>query len=123
MRRRMKFSSLVVTLHAQAFMHDRTGRRVLHVDFLVWLDLLLDGECRERSFMKAAQNEFFLAGLEIDIADRIDPGLGGFEFFCINVNRFAIDIETPLRDRAKFRRQPEKYQHMVSVYLCRHAIL
>jgi hypothetical protein len=49
-----------LVLNTQPFVHDGTGCRVLHVDFLVWFYALFDRKCCQRRFVKTAQNEFLL---------------------------------------------------------------
>jgi hypothetical protein len=61
--------------HTQPLVHDRAGRRVLEVDFLVRLYSLFDRKCRKRCFVKTTQDEFFLSRIEVDVTDRIDSRL------------------------------------------------
>ncbi len=62
--------SLPFFLDAEAFVHDRARRRVLQVNLFPGFDDGLRGKCRQRRLVKTAQNEFFLAGIRIDLADR-----------------------------------------------------
>ena len=97
----------------QPFMHDRTGRRVLHMHLLVRLNALLDRERGERGFMEAAKNQFLLSRVEIDVAHGVDTRLRRLEFLGIDIDRFPIDIESPFGDGAQLRRETEEYQDMI----------
>ena len=76
--------------------------------------MMLDGECGERCLVKAAQDELLLAGVGVDVADGMDAGHAGLEFFRVHLQRLLLEIETPLRDRPELRMQSEKCEHMIS---------
>ncbi len=58
--------------YAQPLVHDRARRRVLDMYFLVGLYSLLDRKSGQCCFVKPAEDQFFLPGIKVDVANRID---------------------------------------------------
>ena len=63
--------------------------------------------------MKARKNQFFLAGIDVDVADRENTGNIGHELFGIDDDLAAVDFQSPIGDRPQFGRQTVKYQQAV----------
>ncbi len=76
----------------------RRSGRVLEWNLFFWVEVLCGCKGSQSCLMKSRQNEFFLARIDIDVADRINARDTGLEFLGIHANLFAIDIETPISD-------------------------
>ena len=100
-------------------MHDGACRRVLHVHFLAGFDLCLDSECSKRRFVKTAQYQFLFARVVVDVADCVNPGLRRLEFFGIDIDRLAIDVQSPFGDWTKLGGQAEEDQYVINCYVDR----
>src|ERR1700688_3948125 len=99
--------------HAQTFLHDGTRGGVLQELALLGEQVMLDGECGERRFVKAAQDELFLAGIMVDVADGEDAGGAGLEFLGIHLERAFFQIQAPFRDGAQLRMQPVEREYLI----------
>src|ERR1700686_4883988 len=85
--------------HAQALMHDGTGGGVLQKLFLLRIQVMLDGERRQRGFVKARQDQLFLPRVGIDIADGKNTRQARLEFLGVDLERLFLQRQSPLRDR------------------------
>ena len=101
-------------LDPEAFVHDRTGGRVLQVDFFARLNDRFCRECRQRRFVEATQDQLLFTGVGVDIADCEDAGNIGFKPLGVHVDRLAVDIQAPVGNRAELRRQAVKGEQLVS---------
>src|SRR5262245_54657299 len=81
--------------HAEPLLHERARRRVLQVDLLARLEQRLRGERRQRRLVESAQDEFLLARVIADVADREDAGRAGLERGRIYLERLALHREAP----------------------------
>jgi len=70
------------------------------VDLLVGFHTLFDRERGQRGLMETTKDQFFLARIKVDVADGVNARFRRFEFFRVDVDGLAIDIETLLRNRA-----------------------
>ena len=61
----------------------------------------------EGGFVKATQDEFFLAGIGVDVAHRKNAGHIGGVGFGIDHQLFALHGQTPLGDGAEFGREAQ----------------
>src|SRR5689334_6492524 len=78
--------------YAQSLVHDWAGGGVLQEHFLARFQLLFDGKRSERSFMEAGKNQLLLAGIGINITDRINAWNIGLEFFRVHADLSLVDI-------------------------------
>src|SRR5579863_2243172 len=99
--------------HAQALVHDGTGGGVLQKLFLLRKQVMLDGERRQRGFVKARQDQLFLTRVGIDIADGKNTRQARLEFLGVDLERLLLQRQSPVRDRTEFRMQAEKYQQLI----------
>jgi len=93
--------------------HDRAGRRVLQVHFFVRPQVFAHAECSKRRFVEPAEDEFLLAWIGIDVADRKDPRHVGCELRRIDSDLVLFKIEPPVRDWTQFRMQSPLYRGYV----------
>ena len=63
--------------HAEPFLHDRAGGRVLQELLLGGIEVVLDGERRQRRFVESGENQFLLARIGVDVAHGVDAGDAG----------------------------------------------
>src|SRR6185312_1648863 len=99
--------------HAEPLVHDRARRGVLQELLLLRIEMVLDRERRERSFMEAGENQLFLSGVGIDVADGEDAGDARLETLRVHFERFALELEPPLGDRSELRMQSEKREQLI----------
>src|SRR6266853_1754165 len=98
---------------ADAFLHDGTGGGVLQELPLLGDQVMLNGECGERGFVKAAQAELFLAGIGVDVADGEDSRDAGLVFLGIHLERALFQCHPPFRDGAQLRMQPVEREYLI----------
>ena len=87
--------------NAQTLLHDGAGGGVLQELALLRKQVMLNGERRERGFMKAAQDELLLAGIGVDVADGEDSRDAGLELLGIHLERPLLQLHAPLGDGAR----------------------
>src|SRR6185437_929583 len=98
---------------AQPLMHDRTGGGVLEELTLLGEEVVLDAESGERRLVEARQDELFLAGIGVDVAHREDARQTGLEFLRIHLQRFLLELESPLGDGPELWMQAEEDEKVV----------
>src|SRR5450631_2749588 len=98
---------------SQPLLHYRTGGGVLQELAFLGKQMMLDPESRERRFVKAAQDQLLLAGIDIDIPDGEDSRHAGLKFFGVDLERLAFQIEAPFGDRAELRVQSVERQNLL----------
>src|SRR5882672_4266018 len=69
----------------EASMHDRARGRVLEVDLLAGLQMRLNRKCGQRGLVKAAEDQFLLAWVVVDVADREDSRDAGLELLRVHL--------------------------------------
>src|SRR5688572_6392516 len=89
--------------NAEPLLHDRARGRVLQVHLLRRIQVLGDGKGSERRLVKAAQDQFLLAGVVVDVADGEYSRHGGLELRSVDPDRLFFQVEPPLGDRAELR--------------------
>ena len=89
------------------------GGGVLQRDFALGAQLGGGREGRHRRFVKAAQNEFFLAGVGVDVAHGVDARRAGGKAFGVDHELLARHGQAPVGDGAEFGRQAQQGQHTV----------
>src|ERR1700730_17994810 len=97
-----------VSIHAELFLQGRRGGRVLERQPLTWVDIMVDFLRRQRALVEAAQNEFQLARIIIDVAYRENAGDIGLEGSSIDRNEVLVQVQTPTGNRTELHREPEK---------------
>src|SRR5580693_522650 len=97
-----------VSIHAELFLQARRGCRVLERQPLTWKNIVVDFLRRQRALVEAAQNEFQLARIVIDIADRENAGDIGLEGSRIDRNEVLVQVQSPTGNRTELHREPEK---------------
>src|SRR6186713_1539239 len=107
---------------AEPLVHDRARRRVLQELLLLRMQMMLDREGGQRRLVEAAQDQLLLAGIGVDVAHGIDAGHIGLEFLGVDLERFLLELETPLRDRPELRMQAEKHEQVIAVERHQRAI-
>src|ERR1700679_3112463 len=93
---------------AQALLHDRAGGRVLQELALLRKQMVLNGECRQRRLMKAAQYQLLLARIGVDVADREDARHVRLKPLRIDAQRTLFQVQSPLGNRPELRMQAEE---------------
>src|SRR5580658_6176092 len=111
--RRVGFGGRIGCRDAETLLHDGTGGGVLQELALLRKQMVLDRERGQGGFMKAAQNQFLLAGIRIDIADGEDSRNAGLEFLGVDLERLSFQLESPLRDRTQLRVQSIECQYLI----------
>jgi hypothetical protein len=84
--------------------------------------VVLHAEGRERSLMKAGQDQLLLARIGVDVADREDAWLARLESLGVDAERLLLELEPPVCDRAEFRVQAEAGQHELAADLRRRLV-
>src|SRR6267378_7235920 len=98
---------------AEAFLYDGTGGGVLQELPLLGEQVMLDGECGERRFVKAAEDELFLARIGVDVADGEDSRDAGLEFLGIHFERPLLQFQAPFRDGTQLRMQTVEREYVI----------
>ena len=83
-RRQRRCSVEYRRLDTQNLVQLRACRGVLKVNFLVRKDNRRGTECRERAFMKAAQNQLLFTRIGVDVANGKNARRVGRKFFGID---------------------------------------
>ena len=63
--------------------------------------------------MEARQDQFLLAGIGIDVADRKDAGHAGLELLGVDRQRLALEREPPLRHRPELGVQAKESEQVI----------
>src|SRR5579862_4874829 len=108
--------------HSEALLQERARRRVLQVRFFAGPQVFAYRKGRQRSLVEARQDEFLLARVVVDIADRKNAGRARLEARGIDTQRLAVEGEPPLGDRAELRMQTPEDEEMIERHRARHAI-
>src|ERR1700722_5417121 len=103
--------------NAEPLLHDRTGGGVLQKLPLLRVQVVLDAEGRQRSLVKAAQNQLLLARIGVDVADRENAGHAGLEALSVDLERFLLHLETPVGHGPELGVQAVKRQHVIGGHL------
>src|SRR6185312_12563067 len=90
--------------HTQTLLHGGTRGRVLQKLLLGRIEMMLDGEGRQRRLVKARQDQLLLARVGVDVADREDPGNVRLKLLGVDLDGLAGKLEAPLGDRAELGR-------------------
>src|SRR5690606_33650969 len=93
----------------------RARRRVLQELLLRRVEVMLDRERRQRRLVESRQDQLLLAGIGVDVTDRENAGYRRLEFLGVDLERFLLELEPPLRDRPQLRMQAEKGEHVVGL--------
>src|ERR1700723_3409014 len=75
--------------------------------------MMLNRKRRQRSFMKAAQDEFFLARVRIDVADGEDSRNAGLKLLGVDLERPLFHLQAPFRNGPKLRMQAKECEYMI----------
>ena len=97
--------SFCIVLYAQALLECRTGCGVLQLVFRVGIKILLYCKSGQGTFVETAQDKLLFAGVGVDVTDSVDSGYVGLKRFQTNTDVLAFDIQSPVSDRTKVRRQ------------------
>ena len=97
----------------QPFLHDRARRGVLQELAFMRKQVVLDSERGQCGFVKAAQNQFLLSGIRVDVADREDSRHAGLEILGMHLECLLFELEAPFGDRTQFRVQSKECQHLI----------
>src|SRR5882757_10749236 len=81
--------------------------------------MMLYRECRERGLVKAAQDEFFLARIGVDVADGKDSRHAGLKFFGVDLQRLSLEFQAPVGNGPQFWVQAKEGKHMIHRDLAR----
>src|SRR5688572_29921454 len=111
------------TIHTQALLHHRTRGGVLQELLLGGIEVMLDGERRERRLVEPRQDEFLLAGIGVDVAHGEDAGDAGLEFLGVDFQRLLLEIHAPLGDGTELRMQAEEREHVVGIEFVQRAVV
>src|SRR5208282_3834239 len=87
---------------AQSLLHDRTRGGVLQELAFLRKQVVLNPERSERSFVKTAQDELFLARVRVDIADCKNTRHAGLKVLGADLERFLFQFQPPLGDWPEF---------------------
>ena len=94
-------------------MHDWTGCGVLQPDFLLRMDVLLHGKCRQRGFMKPTQNQFLFAGVGVDVTNREYAGYVCLELLRIHVDIALVEVQSPFGNRTEVGRESPEHEDFI----------
>ena len=75
--------------------------------------VVLNRKRSQSRFVKAAQDEFFLARIRIDVADGKDPRNAGLKFLGIDLERPLFHLQAPFGNGPELRMQSKECEHMV----------
>ena len=85
------------------------------------MDERVDRMRRQGRFGEARQDQFELAGIKGDVADRENAGARGGATRGIDANAVVVDVQPPGAERAEIGRETEKRQQAVGVEAARFA--
>ena len=99
------------------------GGGVLQVNLaLVRIDDGGRGKGGQRAFVKAAEDQLFLAGVGVDVAHGKDAAHAGGKFFGVHHQLFALDLQVPFGNRAQLGAEAKEDQQRVQRHHARHAV-
>ena len=76
----------------------------------------------QRGFVKAAEDEFFLARVGVDVAHGEDARLAGGEFFGVHHQLLALDGQAPVGNRPQARTHAVKNEQRIQRQAARDAV-
>src|SRR5215469_2409536 len=108
-------ASLRSVRHAKPLVHDGARGCVLQELLLLRIQMMLDGEGRERRLVKSGQDELLLARVGVDVADGEHAEETRLELLGIHRERALLECQTPLSDRTELWMQPEEHQQLLGL--------